>query len=154
MTILGQKQGLISNGCSSYSSIGNRYQLEHENQIYVQSLDHDITREQHVNHEEVIITKPIDKSTPLLGVAISENERIIECFLDSYWTSSTGHQEKFFTIELRNASIVKISYHFPNSVTHNDDMPYEVIHLRYESITWKHHTAGTSGYSIWEDRVY
>ncbi|GKW17185.1 hypothetical protein PEC301937_31340 [Pectobacterium carotovorum subsp. carotovorum] len=32
-SINGQKQGLISSGCSTLDSIGNRYQTGHEDQI-------------------------------------------------------------------------------------------------------------------------
>ncbi len=48
LTITGKKQGLISSGCSTYDSIGNKYQTGHENEIYVYSFDHDISREQNV----------------------------------------------------------------------------------------------------------
>ncbi len=45
LTITGRKQGLISSGCSTYDSIGNKYQTDHENEIYVYSFDHNISRE-------------------------------------------------------------------------------------------------------------
>ncbi|MCE1704696.1 type VI secretion system tube protein Hcp, partial [Enterobacter hormaechei] len=83
MTIKGKKQGLISAGCSSVDSIGNKYQANHFDQILVYSLSHAITRTQNVDHQPIIIQKPIDKSSPLLGVAISENESL-ECSIDFY----------------------------------------------------------------------
>ncbi|KGM28394.1 Hcp1 family type VI secretion system effector [Photorhabdus luminescens] len=152
LTITGKKQGLISSGCSTYDSIGNKYQTGHENEIYVYSFDHDISREQNVNHAPISITKPIDKSSPLLGIAISENESI-NCRLDFYRTSNNGAQEKYYSIEIMHASIKSISTHYPNSLTHNDAQPYEIISIAYGNITWKHHIAGTSGYSIWDERV-
>ncbi|CDM89125.1 Hcp family type VI secretion system effector [Xenorhabdus bovienii] len=153
LTINGSKQGLISAGCSTYDSIGNKYQEGHEDQIFVYSFDHDISRDQNVSHLPVIITKPIDKSSPLLGVTISDNEKI-DCVLDFYRTSQSGGAEKFYSIKLRNAFIKHISVHYPNSLTHSDAQPYENITISYESITWQHHIAGTSGYSIHEDIVY
>lgn len=80
LSLTGKTQGLISAGCSTYSSIGNRFQAGHADQILVYSSQHDITREMNVNHHPIRITKPIDKSTPLLLVAISNNE-IIQCIL-------------------------------------------------------------------------
>ena len=31
----------------------------------------------------------------------------------------------------------------------NDAQPAEQVMLRYESITWKHHAASTSGFAFW-----
>ncbi|VTR50604.1 type VI secretion system effector, Hcp1 family [Serratia fonticola] len=33
-------------------------------------------------------------------------------------------------------------------------MPFEKVQVKYKSISWSHKSAGTSGYSIWDDRVY
>ncbi|SPZ17709.1 Secreted protein hcp [Providencia rettgeri] len=46
LSLQGDKQGLISTGCSSKDSIGNRYQLGHENEIQVIGLNHSMTRTQ------------------------------------------------------------------------------------------------------------
>lgn len=65
LKIKGTSQGDISKGCSTYDSIGNKYQSGHEDQIYVYSFDYDINRDQNISHSPVIISKPIDKSSPL-----------------------------------------------------------------------------------------
>lgn len=147
LKVIGKSQGDISKGCSTPDSIGNKSQLRHEDQIYVYSFDYDLTRHQNLNHSPVIISKPIDKSSPLLGVAITNNE-LLECELEFYRTSSNGSQEKFYSVKLTKSSIVNISAHYPNSLTHADAQPYEDITIRYESISWSHICAGTSGYSI------
>lgn len=143
----GNKQGLISKGCSSPESIGNKYQRGHEDQIFVYSFSHDIFREKNIIHHPVIISKLIDKSSPLLGVSITENE-MLTCELIFYRTGISGVQEKYYTVRLTKAAIVNISSHYPNALTHNDAQPHESITLSYESITWRHCSAGTSGYSI------
>ncbi|HAT3810128.1 TPA: Hcp family type VI secretion system effector [Morganella morganii] len=143
----GNKQGLISKGCSSPESIGNKYQRGHEDQIFVYSFSHDIFREKNTIHHPVIISKPIDKSSPLLGVSITENE-ILTCELIFYRTGISGIQEKYYTVKLTKAAIVNISSHYPNALTHNDAQPHESITFSYESITWRHCSSGTSGYSI------
>lgn len=153
LTITGNKQGLISKGCSTYESIGNKYQHGHEDQIFIYSFDHDIHRSQNVSHSPVTMSKPIDKSSPLLGVSISNNE-ILECNLVFYRTGASGNQEKYYTIKLTKASIKNISAHYPNSLTHSDAQPYESITIDYESISWNHIMAGTSGYSIKADNVF
>lgn len=53
VSLNGKKQGLISAGCSSFDSIGNRTQTGHEDQAQVLELDHSITREQNVQHHPV-----------------------------------------------------------------------------------------------------
>ncbi|CAQ83014.1 MULTISPECIES: Hcp family type VI secretion system effector [Photorhabdus] len=153
VTIRGKKQGLISAGCSSYDSIGNKYQIGHEDQIFVLSFEHDITREQNVNHQPVRFVKPIDKSSPLLGIAISDNEEL-ELLFEFYRTSSIGAQEKYYSVMITKATIKSFSVLYPHSVTHADNQPEEMLSISYQNITWKHYIAGTSGYSICEDRVY
>ncbi len=66
LTLEGNQQGLISSGCSTFDSIGNRYQKGHEDQIQVLGLNHTITREENIAHHPIQLIKPIDKSSPLL----------------------------------------------------------------------------------------
>ncbi|MFG1174577.1 Hcp family type VI secretion system effector [Erwiniaceae bacterium CAU 1747] len=151
--IKGKKQGLISAGCSTYSSIGNLYQAGHEDEIMVLSLETEISRAQHVNHQPVMFIKPIDKSTPLLGMAISDNEELDITFTE-YRTSSSGANERYFTRKLRGAFLERIKTLSPHTQRHNDKQPEELILVRYATIQWEHHLAGTSGYSIWDERAY
>ncbi len=51
LTLKGHKQGMISAGCSSYDSIGNRYQSEHTDEILVYSTDYEVARSQNLSHE-------------------------------------------------------------------------------------------------------
>ncbi|HHQ6623574.1 TPA: Hcp family type VI secretion system effector [Serratia fonticola] len=152
-TLKGKQQGLISAGCSSMDSIGNKGQAGHLDQILINSLNYAMSREQHVSHHPVVFTKPIDKSSPLLGVAISSNESL-EVLFEFYRTNASGAQELYFTILLTDATISDISGSHPHSITHSGAQPQETISLKYKSITWSHIIAGTSGYSIWDDRVY
>ncbi|CAI1596237.1 Hcp family type VI secretion system effector [Serratia fonticola] len=153
LTAEGRTQGLISAGCSTYASIGNRYQVGHEDEIPIFSFDHDLTREQHVNHQPIDFVKAIDKSSPLFGIAITNNELLTLRF-DFYRTAADGTLELYYSIEITGVTIVGFSSHYPNSLTHNDAQPYESVSVKYQSVTWKHHAAGTSGYSIWADNVY
>ncbi|WP_024913645.1 Hcp family type VI secretion system effector, partial [Chania multitudinisentens] len=134
-------------------SIGNLCQNGHADQIYLYELNHSMSREQHVSHHPVVIIKPIDKSSPLIGNAISNNERL-DAEIDIYRTNQNGGRELFYTIKLTNVTITDINIFYPNSLTHNESQPQESLSLKYENIAWQHHIAGTSGYSIWDDRVY
>ncbi|AWK42851.1 type VI secretion system tube protein Hcp [Photorhabdus laumondii subsp. laumondii] len=153
LTIKGKNQGLISAGCSSIDSIGNKYQVNHQDEILVYGLSHSMLRKKNVKHQPVIIRKPIDKSTPLLGVAISNNE-VMDCFINHYRTSLNGGLELYFNLKLIGAQILEYSVLHPNSLENNDQQPQETLSLIYKSITWNHIIAGTGGYSIWEDTVY
>lgn len=153
MTIDGEKQGKISERCSSLDSIGNKYQSGHENEIFVYEMIGHLSRQQNSVHHPVEIRKPIDKATPLIAQALSSNE-ILNVGLTFYRTAISGGGELFFKVKLTGATLKDTRIYFPNSLTHNDVQPYESISIQYESITWEHVIAGTSSYSIWQDRVY
>ncbi|PHM40250.1 hypothetical protein Xmau_02006 [Xenorhabdus mauleonii] len=147
LSLKGKKQGLISAGCSTPESIGNRYQKGREDQIQVLSLNHTMSRDQNVNHQPVSFVKPIDKSSPLLAMAIDGNELLDASFMH-YRTSTMGQLEFFYEIKLASATIVDISYNYPHSINDNGAIPHEVVMLDYKSISCNHIAAGTSGYSI------
>ncbi|OTA18916.1 hypothetical protein Xbed_02902 [Xenorhabdus beddingii] len=153
LTLKGDKQGLISQGCSSVESIGNKYQAGHENEIFILQLHHSIHREQNVNHSPIVFVKPQDKSSPLLLMAISNNETLNLNF-DFYRTAQLGAQEKCYSIECRGATIIDLSPNYPHSLTHAEAQPEEVVSIKYKDIICRHHMAGTSGYSVWDERVY
>ncbi|OCA55521.1 Hcp family type VI secretion system effector [Photorhabdus namnaonensis] len=153
LSLNGKNQGLISAGCSTLDSIGNRYQNGHEDQIQILSLKHSIARQQHVDHHPIQFLKPIDKSSPLLASAISSNELINAIFF-FYRTNLAGQLELFYEVKLTEASITDIACVYPHSINDHEVMPYEKVFLKYRSISWSHITAGTSAYSIWDDRIY
>ncbi len=153
LTLNGQTQGLISARCSSLDSIGNKAQIAHLDEIMVYELSHAISRNQNASHQPIIIQKPIDKSSPLLGKAISENE-LLTCILDFYRINRFGSQEIYYRIKLTEATIKNIRLHSPNSLRESGAQPTESISIDYKSITWEHPEAGTSAYSFWEDRVF
>jgi len=150
LTLEGDRQGLLSSGCSTVDSIGNRYQTGHENQIQVLGLNHTMIYESNIAHHPVCFVKPIDKSSPLLGVSISSNESVNATF-DFYRTNSAGQLERFYEVKLGDARIVSVSATYPHSLNKPEAIPYEEVLLRYKSIAWSHKIAGTSGYSVWNE---
>lgn len=153
LTLNGDLQGLISAGCSSMSSIGNKAQLAHVDQIMVYALKHALSRVQNVNHQELSIVKPIDKSSPLLGKAISDNETL-SCEFSIYRTNRVGMHELYYKIKLTNAHISHFETVIPHSVIENGAESQERVSFSYESITWEHFSAGTSAYSLWNERIF
>lgn len=153
LSLTGTQQGLISAGCLSQASVGNKAQLAHSDQIIIFSLAHTLSREQNVNHHDLTIIKPIDKSSPLLAKAISENESL-SCTFDFYRTDRTGCNERYYQIKLTDARIAGIDLHVPHNIHHGGEEAQETVLFTYKSINWEHCIAGTSTYSLWEERIF
>lgn len=152
LTLKGSKQGLISAGCSSYDSIGNKYQENHTDEILVYSTTYDLARKQNVSHAPFLMTKADDKASPLLLSAISNNE-ILDCVFNYYRIDKSDVMMPYKTIKLTKASIIRITNESPNSLIDNELQPIEKISLLYESITCIHNAANTSGYSIRDEAI-
>lgn len=153
LTLKGDLQGLISAGCSSLDSIGNKAQVAHMDQIMVLGMSHGLTRAHNVNHLNLRIHKPVDKSTPLLSKAINENE-CLTCDFEFYRTNRFGINEMYYKVKLINARISDIHLSVPHTITDSGSQPEETVSFSYESITQEHCIAGTSAYSLWEERIF
>ncbi len=157
MTITGKRQGLISGGCSGYSSIGNKCQPAHEDEILVLAYLHDMltgndgtVAGNRGRHTPIMITKGIDKSSPLLANALHECEEV-ECTINFYRTASAGGQERYYSVHLTGARIAHISQQVPHAVRMNDAEPQEQVAIRYRNIAWAHIIGTTSAYSSWSE---
>ena len=127
LSLTGYVQGPI-NGSSIARNRGN---------IAVIGYSHDITvpfdaatgmatgRRQ---HGPIVVYKYIDKSTPQLLQALCYGERMEEFELEFYRQAASGAQEKYYSIILGNAIIVKYSTESPN---------VESVYFIYETINWK-----------------
>lgn len=153
MTVNGKRQGLISAGCSTQDSIGNKCQVGHIDEIMVLSLNHrlmNIGNIKHATHQPIQITKNVDKSSPLLAQALTSREEL-ECSINLYRPSGQGVLEMYYTIQIKGAQLAELILEVPHAVLLNETEPTELISLRYNSITWTHHLAGTSGYCLWSE---
>jgi type VI secretion system Hcp family effector len=151
MTITGTTQGLISAGCSTQDSIGNKCQAGHRDEIMVLSLNHvmeHVANSKRATHQPIIITKNIDKSSPLLAQAMA-NLELLDCKVTFYRVSPHGVQERFYTIEINGARISRLMVDMPHAMLESDEEAQEQVSIRYRDISWVHHLAGTTGYSSW-----
>ena len=135
------------------ASIGNKAQIVHMDQIMVLGLSHGLTRAQNVNHQMLTVQKPVDKSSPLLSKSITENE-CLTCDFEYYRTNRFGINELYYRVKLINARIASIKHIVPHTITNSQGQPEESISFTYESITEEHCVAGTSAYSLWEERLF
>lgn len=151
MTITGKAQGLISAGCSTRESIGNKFQSGHTDEIMVLACIHNINNPESTTsatHGPIIITKYLDKSTPLLAQALERREEI-DCTIDLYWTNPAGGQEKYFSIAIKGGMISDRTFDIPHVILQSNVEPQEHLYIRYREINWTHHVAATSGYAFW-----
>lgn len=164
MSIKGKTQGLITAGAFTGESVGNTFQEGHEDQVMVQSMDHEvlIPRDPQSGqptgqriHKPVRVTKVFDKSSPLLQAALTSGELLEEVVISWYRTSATGVQEHYFTTQLEDAIIVNIRGYMHNCqdpskshFTHLEDVEFS-----YRKITWTHEVSGTSGSDDWRSPV-
>lgn len=153
LSLKGERQGLISAGCGTKGSIGNKYQINHQDEIFVLQCDHAMSRVHNVVNHPIKFYKPIDKSSPLLNAAITNNEKLSAVF-SFYRTATGGGIERFYSIEIHGAYLTNLSFCYPHALTHSDNQPEEVVTLSYMNISWKHLMAGTESYSVWEERIY
>ncbi|WP_062387011.1 Hcp family type VI secretion system effector [Pseudomonas abietaniphila] len=158
LTIIGERQGLISSGANTQDSIGVGWQSGHEDQIMVQAVKHGLSGRMAQSdgnrmHRPLIITKVLDKTTPLLFSAASSGERLTTCRLDWYRPSSTAGLEPFFTMELTDAVILDIDIAMPHcqDIAAAAYTQMERVQLAYRQIMIRHDICGTIITDAWRD---
>ena len=151
LTINGETQGLISSGCNTQDSMGNKCQSSHVDEITVLSTDYSMVKYPGGGGQSsapIVITKCIDKASPLLATAFARQERM-DCSIKFYRTNERGGNENFYTIELTKALIRSCQFSQPHTTLAHDEDMYESISFNYKEIAWNHNIAGTMGYDSW-----
>jgi type VI secretion system secreted protein Hcp len=155
LKLKGQKQGEIK---------GSVTQKGRENKIMVIAVSHEImSPRDHASglptgkrmHKPFVITKELDKSSPLLYNALVNNENIPEWELQFWQPSSTGAEKQHYTIKLTNANIASIAFRMANN-KHPDLMKfseYEEIAFTYQKIEWSWTDGGIMAMDDWEAPV-
>lgn len=102
-------------------------------------------------HHALVITKELDRSTPLLFNVLCTNENISSFRLRFYAPTTGGVEKQNFTIELTNANIASIDFRMPNN-KHADlaKLPeYEEVAFTYQQITWTWTEGGIMAMDSW-----
>src|SRR5262245_32643788 len=160
LSLTGQKQGDIK---------GSVTQKGREGKIMVIAVDHEITSPRDSasglptgkrQHKPFVITKELDKSTPLLYNALVNNENITKWKLE-FWTpqikatSGAGVEVQHYTVELVNANIASIEFEMLNNK--NPELTryaeYEEIAFTYQKIVWTWKDGGITAEDDWEAPV-
>jgi type VI secretion system secreted protein Hcp len=124
MTVEGQSQGVIH---------GSSIAAGHEGQIVVDALYHKVDTPPTAPrvHHPLRILKYIDKSSPQLFQAATNNENLVDIFIYFYRTSGIGTQEHYYTIHLEDARIVNIEQYALTSNGYSESVSFV-----YQKITW------------------
>lgn len=95
-------------------------------------------------HKPFIISKPVDKSTPLLYRALVTNQSISEVTLVFYQVGSARIPEVYFTMLLENVSIGSIE---------SKSAHFEEVAFYYQKITWTFEDGGITAEDDWESPI-
>ena len=151
MKLEGKKQNLISAGCSTKESIGNKSQTAHADEIMVLACTHDLANLENLDkpsHSPILITKFVDKSSPLLARALAQREEV-NATIDFYRTAGAAGLVKFYSVTLNGGMIVGLTFDLPHVLHEPDAEAQEHLALRYQDISWTNHLANTSGHAFW-----
>lgn len=146
LKVKGQKQGQIK---GSVSKTGR------EGTIEVVAVSHEIVSPRDAAsglptgqrmHKPFVITKTIDKSSPLLAEVLSTNENISDWELGFYMPAPAGKGEVLaYKIKLTNANIASIRL-----VTDANGNLTEEISFTYQKIEWTWTEGGITAMDDWE----
>ena len=101
-------------------------------------------------HKPFVITKELDKSTPLIFQALTRNEILPAVELRFLQTGTTGREVRYFTIELKNASIAGVQM---QNQTGQAVETREHVSFVYEKIIWTYVDGGITAEDDWEAPV-
>jgi len=152
LRLTGETQGEIK---------GSVTQAGREDSIMVIAVSHEVVSPRDAasglptgkrQHKPFVITKEIDKSTPLLFNLLTMNENITEWRLDFWRPSRTGKEVQFYSVELVNANIAGIrtemlNNKYPENMQHAER---EMIEFTYQKITWTWQDGGITAEDDWE----
>ncbi|MCY1057277.1 type VI secretion system tube protein TssD [Nannocystis sp. SCPEA4] len=119
---------------------GSVTQKGRENSIAILSLNHEVLSPRDPAsgqatgkrmHKPFIITKELDKSTPLLQQAFLNDELLTSVELNVVGPGAKGIQSTIYTVKLTNASIASIKL-----VPGPEDKLVQEISLTYQKIEW------------------
>jgi len=143
MSITGSTQGNIT------QRVGE--QEGHEDEVLCQAVEHVVQVPADAEsgmptgkrvHRPMIITKNVDRSSPLLYSAMVNNERLTRVTIKHYRIVPSGTLQNHFTVKLENAAINFIKASAPNYLDPaKEQFTYtEEVHFVYQTIIW-----------VWED---
>jgi type VI secretion system secreted protein Hcp len=152
LSLAGEKQGDIK---------GSVTQKGREGKILVFAFQHEIVCPRDPAsgiptgkrvHKPFMLTKELDKATPLLYNVLCNNENIKTWELQLWQPSPTGQERQHFTVRMWNANISAI--HFKMANNKNPKLTkfaeYEEVSFTYQRIEWSWNDGGLVAGDDWE----
>ena len=107
-------------------------------------------------HKPYVITKELDKSTPIFYQVLCTNENLTEVIIKFYTpqikaTTGTGQEINHYTVKLTNANIASIDFRMAN-IRHPDLVKFpefEEIAMTYQKIEWTWNDGGVTAGDDW-----
>ncbi|AKT40490.1 type VI secretion system tube protein TssD [Chondromyces crocatus] len=102
-------------------------------------------------HMPFVITKEIDRSSPILYSILCNNENVSRVEILFYAPDKTGMERQHFTVCLTNANICGIDLRMPNTKNpRTSGLPArEEVSFTYEKITWTWNEGNISAADDW-----
>jgi type VI secretion system secreted protein Hcp len=136
----------------------------HEGAIRVVAGQHEITSPRDAQtglptgkrqHKPFVVTKELDKSTPILYKVLATNESIASLvvkFMAPAPTGPSGATINDYTVTLTNASIADITFVMPSTVdaTTSKSPELDRVSFTYQKIEWTWTEGGISASDDWE----
>jgi len=102
-------------------------------------------------HHPFVITKPVDRATPLLRNLLTQNENIPQWRLECWQAVRSGKQVLVYTVELVNASVAEIraeqlNNQYPENAKHEIR---EHVSFSYQKVIWTWQDGGIVAEDDW-----
>lgn len=155
LSLEGERQGRIEGESDRSAHEGEImvYAFEHELSIPYDRQSTEATGER--IHHPLTISKKIDKSSPLLALALTQNERMRHADLKFYRPNPAGDgtRQHYYTIRLESARIVSIKPKMSNMLLPaNENMPeMEEVSFAYRTIIWTYEPTGIEHQDTWAE---
>jgi type VI secretion system secreted protein Hcp len=158
LTLAGQNQGPIQ---------GSVTQKGREGKIMVIAVEHELLSPHDAAsglatgkrmHKPFVVTKELDKSSPLLRTAWANNE-IFSTWELQFWTanrvgtaaSASGVEKQHYTVKLSGARLISIHFHMLNNK--NPELAryteFEELAFAYQKIDWTWVATGATSSDTW-----
>jgi len=103
-------------------------------------------------HKPIVITKELDKSTPILANVLYNNENLTSWELRFWRPSPSGQEVQFYTVELVNATIASVrsemlNNKYPENMQHRER---EHVAFTYQKIIQTWEDGGITAEDDWE----
>jgi type VI secretion system secreted protein Hcp len=103
-------------------------------------------------HKPFVITKPVDRASPILYSILCNNENIRTAELFFFTPDKMGVERQHYTVRLENANICSINLRLPNT-RHKFGQQLverEEVGLTYQKIIWTWNEGGITAEDDWE----